>query len=58
MASFVYNASEITTWMGYSFKTKGKKNQSNAFKIRTTFLNFKMQIIRLAQGQWSFMPTH
>ena len=37
--------------MGYSFKTKSTKSkQSNIFKIRTCFLNLKLQIIRLAQN--------
>ena len=25
MVSFIHNGSEITTWMGYSFKTKSTK---------------------------------
>ena len=31
--------------------------QSNFFKITTSFLNLKLQIIRLAQGYWSCTPT-
>ena len=27
------------------------------FKIRTSFMDFKLQIIRLAQGHWSCTPT-
>ena len=57
--SFIHNGSEITTWMGYSFKTKAQNpKQNNIFKIRTSFLNLKLQIIRLAQGHWSCTPTH
>ena len=31
--------------------------QSNIFDITTSFLNLKLQIIRLAQGYWSSTPT-
>ena len=55
---YIHNGSEITTWMGHSFNTKNTKIQSNIFKITTSFLNFKLQIIRLAQGHWSCTPTH
>ena len=34
--------------MGYNFKTKNPK-QSDIFKIRTSFLNLKLQIIRLTE---------
>ena len=27
MVSFIYNGSEITTWMGYCFKTKSTKSK-------------------------------
>ena len=51
MVSFIHNGSKITTWMGYSFKQNQKhKIQSHILKIRPSFLNLKMQIIRLAQG--------
>ena len=56
MVSFIHNESEITAWMGYSFKKH--KIQSNIFKIRTYFLNIKLQIIRLAQGHWNCTTTH
>ena len=59
IVSFIHNGSEITIWMGYSFKTKAQNpKQSNIFKKRTSFLNLKLQIIRLAQGNWSCTPTH
>ena len=54
---YIHNGSEITTRMGHRFNTKNKI-QSNIFKLTTSFLNFKLQIIRLAQRHWSFMPTH
>ena len=62
MVSFIHNGSEITTWMGHSFKTTKAQHPEQhfyhgIFKI-TSFLNFKLQIIRLAQGHWSCMPTH
>ena len=47
MVSLIHNGSEITTWMGYSLKIKSKKSEQHSF------LNFKLQIIRLAQGHWS-----
>ena len=54
MVSFIHNGSEITTWMGHSFKTTKAQHPEQhfyhgIFKI-TSFLNFKLQIIRLAQG--------
>ena len=57
MVSFIHNGSEITTWMGHSFKTKSKI-QSNIFKITMSFLNFILQIIRRAQRHWGCTPTH
>ena len=56
------NGSEIITWMGHSFKTKSTTHPEqhfyhSIFKI-TSFLNFKLQIIRLAQEHSSCMPTH
>ena len=61
MVSFIHNESENRTWMP---KTK-KPNQnqkhkilSDIFKITISFLNFKLQIIRLAQRHWSYTPTH
>ena len=51
MVSFIHNGNEKTTWIGYSFKTKTKNsNKSNIFKIGTSFLNFKLQVVRLTQG--------
>ena len=49
MATFIHNGSEVTTWMGYNFDTKSTKSQQkqNIFK-KKSFLNFKLQIIRLA----------
>ena len=41
---YIHNGSEITTWMGHSFSTKNKI-QTNIFKIKTSILNFKLQII-------------
>ena len=45
----------ITVWkkVGYYYC-----NQSKIFKRRTFFLNVKLQIIRLAQGNWNCTPTH
>ena len=54
---YIHNGSEITTWMEHRVKTKNKI-QSNIFKITTSYLNFKLQIIRLVQRHWSCMPTH
>ena len=53
MVSFIHNGSEITTWMGYTSKPKAQNP-----KIRTSFLNFKLQIIRLAQGHWNCTLTN
>ena len=40
-------------------KTKSRNpKQSNISKTRTSFLNLKLQIIRLTQGYWSCRPTH
>ena len=59
MVSFNHNRSKVTTWMGYSFKTKRTKSKAKQHsKIRTTFLNLKLEIIRLAQGNWSCTPAH
>ena len=55
---YINNEREVTTRMGHSFKTKKHKIQSNIFKITTSFLNLKLQIIRLAQRHWSCTPTH
>ena len=57
MVSFVHNGSDITTWMGYNLKNKSTKSQAIS-SIKKSFLNYKLQIIRLAQGHWSCMPTH
>ena len=32
MVSFIQNGSEITTWMGYNFKTKNTKFQATFLK--------------------------
>ena len=58
MVSFLHNGSEITTWMGYSFKTESTKCKATFLRQQHLFLNFKLLIIRLAQGHWSCMPTH
>ena len=49
MVSYIH--SEITIWLRYSFITKSRKSekQSNIFKIKTPFLNLKLEFIRLAQ---------
>ena len=58
IVSSIHNGSEIT-WMGHSFKTKNTKpKQNNIFKKITSFLNLKLQIIRLPQGHWTCTPTH
>ena len=56
MVSFTHNGSEMTTWMGH--KNQKHKIHRNIFKITTSFLNFKLQIIRLALSHWSCTPTH
>ena len=56
MVSFIHKGSEITTWMGH--RASKPKAQNNIFKITMSFLNFKLQIIRLAQGHWNSTPTH
>ena len=48
MVSFIRNRSEITTRNWAQLQNQKHKIQSNVFKI-TSFLNFKLQIIRLAQ---------
>ena len=52
MVSFIHNGSEITIWVGHSFKTKSTKSRATFLKITTSFFNFKLQIIRLAQRHW------
>ena len=50
MMGFIHIWSEITTWMGYSFKRKAQNpKQSNIFKKRASFLNLKLHIISLAK---------
>ena len=39
MASFIHGGSEITTWMGYSFKTKSTKSKSIACKVSAKNVN-------------------
>ena len=58
MVSFIHNGIEIPPWMGYNFKTKSTKSKALFLKIRTSFLNFTLHIIRLAQGHLSCTPTH
>ena len=41
MVSFIHNGSEITTWMGHSFKTKNATS-----RVRATFLPWAHGIIR------------
>ena len=44
MVSFAYNGSEVTTWMGYNFKTKSKSTKSQGtFLRKTSFSNFRHQ---------------
>ena len=57
MVSFIHNGGEITTQMEYNFKTKSPKSRAT-FLRETSFLNFKLQIIRLVQGHQSCTPTH
>ena len=58
MVSFIYNGSELATWMGHSFKTKSTKSRATSFTITPSFLIFNQQIIRLAQGHWSCTSSH
>ena len=38
MVSFIHNGSEITTWMGYSFKIKSTKSKAKQhFKDKNIF---------------------
>ena len=58
MVSFILNGSEITTWMGYNFKTKCKSAKSQVtFLRKTSFLNLKLQIIRLHTKSTIFIAT-
>ena len=42
MVSFIHNGSEITTWMGYSFKTKNIKSKTKQhFKDKNIFFESK-----------------
>ena len=44
MVSFIHNGSEITTWVGYSFKTKKKeKNPKQHLQDKNIFFNPKQQ---------------
>ena len=58
MVSFICNGSEITTWMGYSCKTKSTRSRATTFTITPSFLIFNQQIIGLAQGHWSCTSSH
>ena len=58
IVSVIHNGSEITTWMGYSFKSKSTKSKTTFLRQRISFLNLKLQIIRLAQGHWRGTTTH
>ena len=47
---------EVRQQLGWGMTSKPKAQnpkQSNNFKKITSFLNLKLQIIRLAQGHWS-----
>ena len=37
MVNFIHNGSEITTWMGYSFKTKSKKSKATFLRQEHLF---------------------
>ena len=50
MVSFIHNGREIITWMGNNFNIPKAQMPSNIFKKTTSFLNFKLKVIRLAQG--------
>ena len=53
MVGFIYSGSEITTCMEYCFKTKSTKSKATFWRQEHFFLNFKLQITRSAQGNWS-----
>ena len=55
MVGFLHNENEITIW--YNLKTRSTKSQATLLR-KNLFLNYKLQIIRLAQGHWSCTPTH
>ena len=58
MLSFIHNSSVITTWMGYSCKTKCTKFKAKFLRQEHLFLNLKLQIIRLPEVHWSCTPAH
>ena len=42
MVSFIHNVSEITTWIGYNFKSKSKSTKSQAtFLRKASFFEFQ-----------------
>ena len=52
---------EVSLQLGWGIASKPKAQnpkQNSIFKKRTSFLNLKLQIIRLAQGHWSCTSTH
>ena len=57
MVSFIHNRNEITWGIASKPYAQNPKQISNTFKIRTSLLNLKLQINRLAQGRWSCTPT-
>ena len=55
MGSFIHNGSEMTTWMGYNFKTKRAKFQA------TFLIFFELQAAvdhYISTSHWSCTPTH
>ena len=62
MVSFIHNGSEITTWMGHTGIAPMPKAQNPKQHLKDNkiffILNFKLQIIKLAQRHWSSTPTH
>ena len=62
MVIFTHNLDAVTTVTDNNLdavylENQKHKIQSSIFKIIISFLNLKMQVIRLAQGSLSCMPT-
>ena len=50
---------EVRQQLGWGTTSKPKaQNPKQHFKDKHLILNFKVQVIRLAQGHWSCTPTH
>ena len=43
MVSFIHNGSELTTWMGYSFKTKSTKSKAKQHLDKNIFFESRAE---------------